>query len=388
MALILLVGSGLMLRSLATLHDTDVGYEAGNVLTARVAPPVEDYPDRESWVRFYETLETRLAAEPGVRSAASMLLVPLAQRSWELLLQPEGEAWAADEGESVLYNIVSPSWFETMGVPVIHGRGFDVADRNDTPLVTIIDQTLADRFWPGADPIGRRITFEWSVDEAGDSVPTYRTVVGVVPNVRHYDMREPSRIQVYVPLGQSLRTWGSGLFVAVRTNRDAAAFAPALRSVVAGVNHNAPLYQVATLKGYVSDNLANDTALGGLLTIFGAIALGLAAIGVFGVMSLIVTQRTREIGVRLAIGARPPQVISMVLGRTFALAGAGAVIGLFAAAALARLLGSLLYELDPLSPAVYGAASLFLLAVSAAAALVPATRAARIDPMKTLREET
>jgi putative ABC transport system permease protein len=387
LAIVLLVGSGLMIASLSNLRNTDIGYDARSVLTARIALAREAYPDRERWRAFHESLQARLEAESGVRGAAVSLLVPLASRSWERLVQPEGEVFDVDGGESVLYNIVSPSWFETLGVPVLRGRAFDERDHNESPPVTIIDESMADLFWPDRDPIGRRITFEFTVDAAGDTLPTWRTVVGVVPNVRHYEMRAPSRVQAYVPLAQTLNTWGSSLYAVVRTTSDAAAFTPVLRRIIADADRNVPMSDVATLEAYKSADMSGDTALSGLLTIFGGVALGLAAIGVFGVMSLLVAQRTREIGVRLAIGARPPQVLGMVLGRTLALAGAGVAFGLVAAGALSRVLTAFLYDLSPLNPVVYAGAAAFLLAVAAGAALIPAMRAARIDPMRTLREE-
>jgi ABC-type antimicrobial peptide transport system permease subunit len=177
------------------------------------------------------------------------------------------------------------------------------------------------------------------------------------------------------------------LYATIRAAGDAADFAPRLRAIVADIDRNVPVYDVSTLDAYMADDMAGDTALGGLLAIFGALALGLAAIGVFGVMSLTVALRTREIGVRLAIGARPPQVLAMVLARTLTLTGLGVIVGLVMAGGLSGLLRSFLYDLSPLDPAVYGAGGLFLLAVAAAAALLPALRAARIDPMRTLREE-
>jgi predicted permease len=387
LAIVLLVGSGLMIASLSKLRNADIGYDGRNVLTARISLPREAYPDRDRWLGFHESLQVRLESASGVRGAAISLLVPLASRSWEQLVQPEGEVFEVDGGESVLYNIVSPSWFETLGVPVLRGRNFDERDCNDSPPVTIIDESMAELFWPGQDPTGKRITFESTVDATGDTLPVWRTVVGVVPNVRHYEMREPSRVQAYVPLAQTLNTWGTSLYATVRTTTDAAAFTPALRRIIADIDRNVPMYDVSTLEAYQSEDMSGDTALGGLLTIFGCLALGLAAIGVFGVMSLLVAQRTREIGVRLAIGARPPQVLAMVLGRTLALAGAGVAIGLVAAGGLSRVLTAFLYDLSPLNPVVYAGAGAFLLTVAAGAALLPAVRAARIDPMRTLREE-
>jgi ABC-type antimicrobial peptide transport system permease subunit len=210
----------------------------------------------------------------------------------------------------------------------------------------------------------------------------------VVRNVRHYEVRSPSRIQAYVPMRQSLRNWGTSLFIAVRTTAGADEFGGRLRSIVQDIDRNAPVGEVRSLDSYIGDDLAEERALGGLLSAFGLLALGLAGVGVFGVMSLLVGARLPEIGVRLAMGALPMQVLRMVVGRTLLLAGAGTAIGLLAAGGLSGLMRAFLYETGPLDARVYAGSAAFLLVVAACAALAPALRAARVDPVSILRRET
>jgi len=389
LALVLVVGSGLMLATLNRLRTTDAGFDAAHLITARVTPSLVANPSRERWLGFYDGVLERLQAETGVQSAAAMLLVPLARRSWERLVQPEGVPFDPREGESVLYNVVTTDYFRTLDVAVVRGREFNDRDTNESPPVTIIDDTMAEMFWPGEDPIGKRIAFEQAETSTPDNpVPVYRTVVGVVRNVRHYELRSAARMQAYVSFHQALRHWGSALFVAVRTRPGAGEFAERLRSIVHDVDRNAPVAAIRSVESYIADDLAEERALGGLLSAFGLLALGLAGVGVFGVMSLLVGARLPEIGLRMAVGARPVQVLRMVLGRTLLLAGAGAVLGLVAAASLSRLMRAFLYQIGPLDLRVYAGSAAFLLVIAGGAALAPALRAARVDPVSTLRQET
>jgi len=385
-AMVLAVGAGLVVSSLRRLEATDAGFNARNVLTARVRGP-RAAPDAARWRGFYDEILQRVRAQPGVLDAAATLIVPLANRSWELLVQPEGQPFDGHTGESVLYNIVSPEYFSTMALPILRGRNFDDGDRDGGVPVAIIDETMAAKFWPGEDAIGKRIAFEEAeTSTESNPVGVYRTVVGVVPNVRHYDLRHASRIQVWVPLNQSLRIWGTSLFVALRTAGDPAAFAKPLQDIVQSIDRDVPLSDVRTIRQYVSSDLEPDRALTVLLSAFGGLALGLAAVGVFGVMTLVVAMRTREIGVRLAIGARPRQIMRLVLGRTLLLASTGTVLGLAAAMALSRLLASFLYEISPLDARIYIAAAACLIGMAGSAALLPALRATRIDPVRTLQD--
>jgi putative ABC transport system permease protein len=386
LALVLTVGASLMIRSLSRLHSTDAGFATDHIIMGRVSVP-RSADTREKWIAWYESLAERMRAEPGVRNAAATLLVPLGDRSWELLVLPEGEPYDPRGGESVLFDMATPEYFGTFAIPILKGRNFTAMDRNGSSPVAIIDETMAAKFWPGEDPIGKRIT----VDQAEGStpehpVPVYRTVIGVAPNIRHYDLRSQSRIQVWIPVSQSLREWGTSLSIAVRTTGDPSSFAGRFREIVQSIDRDVPISGVSTMDAYVAYDLRTDRAMRGVLGTFGGLALGLAAIGVFGVMSLIVAMRTREIGVRVAIGAEPGRIVRLVLGRTMFLSALGTAIGLAAAAALSGLLGSFLYEVSPLEPGVYAVASLALLVLTMLASLVPALRATRIDPVTALQD--
>jgi putative ABC transport system permease protein len=383
LALVLLVGAGLMVRSLERLSRVDKGFEAGGVLTGAVAISDARYPDRERWRAFYAQLRDEAAELPGVRAAGLALLLPLSNRSWELRIHPAGVPVLRETGQSVLYNVVSPEYFDVLRVPILRGRAFQQADREGGDPVAIIDETMAERFWPGADPIGQQVTFE--SDSAG--APLYRTVVGVAANVRHYELAEPSRIQVYVPFAQTGSRWGMGLRLVLRTDGEPATLVTPLREVVTRLDPEAPLSSTRPLDEFVAGALAADRAMTRVLAAFGAGALALAALGIFGVMSYAVTRRTREIGIRMALGAARGDVLRWVGGRTLRLTLGGVAIGLGAAVALTRLLRRMLFEVSPLDPVILGGVTVVLTAVALLAAYLPARRATRVDPVAALNTE-
>jgi putative ABC transport system permease protein len=289
----------------------------------------------------------------------------------------------------VLYNIVSVDYFRAMGIPLLKGRGFTEADRDGAPPVAVIDEIMANKFWPGQDPIGRRVTWEvaeGSTHDAG-ATPVYRTVVGVVQNVRHYELASPSRIQVYVPLHQTLRTSGTSLHIILKADVDPASLVAPLRRELAALDRDVPLVAVQPLNSYVDGDLAGNRVMSVLLATFGGVALLLAGVGVFGLVSYTVAQRSREIGIRMALGADAGQVLSWIGRSGWGLAAAGVAIGVLAAAGLTRLLGTMLYEVSPLDPAVYAGLAALLIVVALLAAYLPARRAARTDPAAVLKQE-
>jgi putative ABC transport system permease protein len=386
LALVLLVGAGLMLKSLDRLLNVDKGFEESNVLTAAVAAPSGGFADAERWRRFYADVETRARALPGVRSASLQLLLPLSERSWELRIHPEGVPPTRETGQSVLYNIVTPSYFETFGVPLVRGREFGEGDREGASLVAIIDETMARQFWPGQDPIGKRVTFETETEDRS-SAPVYRTVIGVARNVRHYELMTPSRIQVYVPVEQAGRRWGNTLRLALKTQGPPERLAPELRAMLAGIDPDITLWQVQSLEGYVGRATARSRAMTRVLAAFAAAALGLSALGLFGVMSYAVRRRVREIGIRIALGAAPGDVRRWVGLRAARLTAVGLVAGVLGAVALTRLLSTALFEVSPLDPMTYVWVSVILVATSLLAAWLPTRRAMRVDPVRVMRDE-
>jgi len=383
LALVLLAGAGLMVRSLDRLRHVDKGFDAAGVLTAEVPASPMRYPTPEQWRGFYTRLRDEAIAVPGVRSAAVALLLPLGGRSWELRIHPAGVPVTRETGQSVLFNVVSPEYFDALGVPLLEGRGFSEADREGGDPVAIVDETMAAQFWPEDDPIGRQVTFE--TDSAG--TPLYRTVVGVAANVRHYELEAPSRIQVYVPLAQSGRRWGMSLRLVLKAGGEPTALVVPLRRIVTRLDPDAPLADVRPLDAFVGDALAANRAMTRVLTAFGAGALALAALGIFGVMSYAVSRRTREIGIRIALGARNADVFAWVGRRALRLTLLGIGLGLLAALGVTRVLRGMLFEVSPLDPAILVATTVGLAGVAMLAAYLPARRATRVDPVTVLNAE-
>jgi predicted permease len=385
LALILMVGAGLTLKSLDRLVRVEKGFDERGVLTGAISATAERVTTADQWRRYYEELRERMAALPEVRSSSAMLLLPLAGRSWELRVHPEGIPVERATGQSVLFNIVSPEYFETIGLPLVKGRGFTLADREGALPVAIIDESMASRFWPGDDPLGKRITLQET--QGTPPVPLYRTVVGVVKNLRHYELVTPSRIQAYVPLDQAGQRYGMTLRVALRTGGDPRRLELPLRSALSDLDPGASFYQVRSLEEYMDRATAGSRALTRLLTGFGAAALGLAGLGIFGVVSYSVARRTREIGIRMALGADARRVLRWVGAGTLPLILLGVAIGTAMAIGLSRLLRRALFEVSPLDlPTFVGGCAILILAALLATWL-PARRASRIDPARVMREE-
>ena len=382
LAVVVVVGAGLMVTSLDRLAHVDKGFQDAGVLTAAVGAGSRG-DSATPWRAFYGELRDRAALLPGVQAAALTMLVPLSHRAWELRVHPAGVPVLDETGQSVLYNVVSPEYFTVFGIPLVRGRGFVPSDRNGAPLVTIVDETLAQRFWPGADPIGQQVTFE--KDSAG--VPLYRTVVGVARNVRHYTLREPSRIQVYVPALQTAKRCCMTLRLALKTSVPPAQMVGPLRALVLQLSPESPVTQVESLTEYVDRSLATPRAMTRVLAAFACVALGLAALGVFGLVSFDVSRRMREIGIRVALGSSAAGVVTWVVRRALGPALVGVSVGLVAAGFLTRVLKSLLFEVSPLSLPVYGAAAASLGAIAILAALLPARRATQVNPVMILNDE-
>jgi putative ABC transport system permease protein len=386
---VLLIGAGLMVQSLRSLQNVDKGFDASNVLTAEVSLPRIRYDDQDAAWQFFEELLGRVQSLPGVRSASLTQIVPLEGNSWERGIIPEGVADVQENYQSVLFHMVTPGHFATFGIPILRGRGFTDADRAGSgELVAVIDETMAEKFWPGEDPIGKRVTFE-SAPGSDPENPEhlYRTVIGVVRNVRHYELENPSRIQVYVPMAQSGESWTTAMTVAVKTSGDPTALVEPIRRELSRLDPEVPLDEIQTMEGYVKEAMSDTRLVSGLLTIFSLLALFLSAIGLFGVISYSVIQRVREIGIRMALGARASDVLRMVSAQGLILTLAGLLIGLIGALALTRLMTGLLYGVEPLDPVTYAAVSAFLVTVAISAIYLPARRATRVDPATILREE-
>lgn len=388
LATVLLVGAALTVETARSLARVETGFRADAVLTARFPLPRTDYPEKASWHAFYDRLLDRSRTIPGVSSAALTLLVPLENRNYEVGVRPEAGEAPVDERDSGLYNVVSPGYFETLGIRLVRGRTFDEGDRDDGEPVVIVDESLAARYWPGEDPVGKRITFETAPGSTHeDPVPLYRRVVGVVESVRHYTLEEPSRIQLYVPFDQTLRSWGMDLNLALRADGDPRDAVPAIRAVVVGLDADVPLHQVRTLEARVDEHLSEPRALAVLLAAFGLVAVLLAAVGIFGIVSYAVVQRTREIGIRRALGARGAAVVRRFAGEGLAVTGAGLAGGLAGAALASRFLEGFLFGVEPVDPALYAGIALLVAVLTLGAVAIPAGRSARVDPAEVLRHD-
>jgi len=391
LSLVLLVGSGLLLRSLHNMTSVDKGFVDQGVVTARLSQPRGAFATTADWLSFYDDLVARLDASPEVARTALSLLVPLSDRSWERRVVPEDAPFEPDAAPSVLFNVVSPAYFDVMGIPLERGRPFTTADDADAPPAVVIDGTMAARFWPDQDPIGKRITLmEPAGDDDRPDAPdevVWRTVVGVVPNVRHYELTSASRVEAYVPMRQAFRASGVSLTVLAKARGEAGILPGLLRRAVANLRPDIPIADLRPLTGYVDDQLGPSRALGATTSLFAVVALLLAALGIFGVLSLAVARRAPEIGVRMAVGASPGDVLRMVVARGLALTAVGILVGATGAALAGRALEAFLFDVRPWDGSVYGVVAVLLSAVAVTAATAPALRASRTSPVEVLREE-
>ena len=376
LSLVLLVGAGLLLRSAVALQHAELGFRPDHVLTAEFRLPPAKYPEARAIAAFFRQSLERLRAVPGIESAALVRAVPFSGNGGSTTYRVEGQPEPPKGREPVAQlNIVSTGYFRTMGIPQLEGRDFEEQDTADVPSVAVVNDTMARQLWPGLDPIGRRVRLR----DAG-----WVTVVGVVGDVRHSGPSEPTQPQVYTTHEQDARIFAC---VVARTAGDPMAMAAPMRAAIWSVDKDQPVWKVRAMEELVAGSRGTARALSLLVGVFAAVALGLAGVGIYGVMAYAVSQRTREIGIRMALGAASGRVLRLVVGRALALTGVAIVIGAIGATALARLLGTLLFGVGPADPLTFAAAAVALGTVGALAAYLPARRAARIDPVRALAEE-
>ncbi len=379
LAVMLVTGAGLLIKSFWRLVRVDPGFRVENVVSATLAPPEFRYADDASRRVFYDRLLERLRALPGVSAAAVASGLPFAGDNWGTVFVIEGHPDPAATGDWPWADagaVVSPGWLDAMGVPVVQGRGFAETDDGRAPGVVIVGRALAERYWPGQDPVGRRIRFP------GDE--GWRTVVGVAGDVKWNQLTEAGSGALYVPLAQGEL---GPMRLVVRSAADPAAVADELRAVVASVDRDTPVSDVRTAEQLVSASVAGPRFTMLLLSLFALVALALGAIGIFGVVSHATGQRRREIGLRVALGATPGDVRRLVVRQGATLTLAGLALGLVAALAVTRILAGLLHGVRPTDPGVLGGSIVLLAAVALGAAYLPARRATRVDPVEALRAE-
>ncbi len=379
LALVLLIGATLMMRSFLYLRDLHPGFDTVTQVTTRLYLSADRFPGTASRVAFFRAALERLTNTPGVEAAAAINYLPLSGNNSGSNFQIEGQPVAPGEQPMASWRPITRDYFRTFGMQAPRGRTFTDAEVFDTTArVAIINQAMADRFWPNQDPLGRR----FSTGLVGES--EFLTVVGVVPTVKLASFDRPIENQFYVPY--AVGPWRTMSLVA-RVRGDPAAFAPTLRRAVADVDPNLPLFEVQTMTEVARLSYWDKRLYGILFASFAVIALILAAVGVYGVMSYAVSQRTHEIGVRVALGAQLRDVLSMVVRRGVVLTVLGLAIGLVGAFLVTRVLAGVLFGVSPTDPASYIGISLVLFAVGLVASYVPARRAARVEPAVALRYE-
>jgi putative ABC transport system permease protein len=381
LALVLLASAGLLVESFLRLQKVPAGFDPSNVTTARVALPETNYGKPQQAGDFYKKLLDRLAALPGVQSVAAAWWIPLSGSEIGFNVDVEERPMAAGQQPIAEVNVVTPDYFRTVHVPIRRGRAFtDRDDRNATP-VAIITEGFAKQFFPGEDPIGKRIIPNGSVDSGK---PPVREIVGVVADMHLISLRLPPKPQIYVPHQQfAIQT----MSIFVRSQMVEAALMGTLRRAVNEIDKDIPVYRVRTLPDYLSQSIAQPRLNAMLVGLFALIALLLAAAGIFGVMSYSVTQRTQEIGIRLALGAQRYDVLRLVVLQGMRFVGAGIVLGLIGAFICTRLLQSLLFGIGATDLRTMFAVTVILTAVAFIACLLPARRATLVDPVRALRAE-
>ena len=382
MAVILLTGSGLMMRSFVGLLRIDPGFEAGDVLTLRTVASAGNYPDPESVVLFYEQLLDRVREIPGVTSAGAARLLPLASTMGDSFFRPVGYLPAPNESTQGDWQWATPGYFETMGIPLLEGRTFDERDRRDGRAVVMINEALARRYWGDESALGRAVLANGAADTA--------VVVGVVGNLRHNGITGEVKERYYLPhaqVNESMTGTMRGMTLTVGTDGNPRTLIEAVRAEVRALDPSMPVSQVQTLDEVLSTSLAQPRFGVVLLGAFAALALGLAVVGIYGVLAYTVSRRTGEIGIRLALGARTGQVVGLVVRQGFGAALAGVLVGTLVAWALADLVSGLLYGVAAQDPATFVTVPALLLAVALLACWLPAARATRVRPAMALRSE-
>jgi putative ABC transport system permease protein len=380
LALALLVGAGLLMRSFWEVQKVNPGFAPQNLLTMSVGLPQAKYPEPAQRDQFYRQLLDGVRALPGVVSAGAVSILPMSgtNSSGSFRIEgrqiaqgesmPHGDRWAATDG-----------YFATMKIPLRRGRFFDERDRMDSQPVALIDETMARKYWPNEEPLGKRISYQ-----GGAQNPIWREIVGIVGHAKHRGLEGESRVQYYIPHAQMQ---SASMFLAVRTAGEPAQLTGAVRGAIRGLDRDLPVFNVKVMEQLVADSMAQRRFALTLLGLFAGVALLLAAVGLYGVLSYSVRQRSHEIGIRLALGARAADVVRMVVRQGMMMAAIGVAAGLVLAFVLTRWMGRLLFEVKATDPLTFAVIALVLLLVALLACFVPARRATKVDPIIALRYE-
>jgi len=379
MSFILLVGAGLLIKSFLHLREVRPGFKTDKLLTMRVSVPPGKYRENEARIQFFQQAINRIQSLPGVQSAGMVLSLPLGGDTfnvWRGYIR-EGRPATPEESDNAAYLATTPDYFRTLQVPLIAGRAFTDRDTDNTAKVVIVNETMARRLWPGQSPIGKHLTI-WR----DEKFP--REIVGVVGETKRSLDNDPSQ-QMYVPYAQDA-SWSSMSFV-IRTSGDPASTSPAVRNEIRSLDKGAPVFNVRTMNDLLATSVAPRRTPMLLLSAFAAAALLLAMIGIYGVTAYYVTQRTQEIGIRMALGAQMSDVLKLVLRGGMTLAAIGIAVGLAGAFALTRWMTSLLFGVKPTDALTFTAVAVCLLVTALLACYLPARRATKVDPLVALRYE-
>ncbi|HJR64237.1 MAG TPA: ABC transporter permease [Gemmatimonadaceae bacterium] len=385
LALVLLTGAGLLVQSFARLVRVDPGFRAENVLAVPVNLPARRYTEVPRVIEFYRNLQDRVDALPASSAVGAVAFLPLASGRGDLNFEIDGRP--VPEGATsprADWQVVTPGYFGAMGMRLLRGRTLTESDDERAPGAVVITESLARRYWPGEDPIGVRFKL------GGEAGPGWVTIVGIVGDVRYQSLGAEPQPEMYLAHAQ-FRFWHGGtilraMTLVVRSESDPTRLSGAIRREIRALDPNLPVGTITTMEQVRAESVASSRFVMLLLSIFSGVALAIAAVGIYGVMAYAVAQRTKEIGVRLALGATPGGVMRMVIGQGLVLAAAGVAVGLIAALWLTRLIAGLLFDVSPTDPATIAGVSLMLMAVAFVACYMPARRATRIDPVSAMRE--
>jgi putative ABC transport system permease protein len=383
LAVMLLAGAGLLLRSFMKLQAVDPGFKVGPALTFDLTLPDARYKDDETRLAFFDRLLPRLRALPGVRSASSVMGLPLSGLDFIISFEVKGRPPVPPAQEPAMQvRVATPDYFSTIGIPLKRGRLFTGDDTAGSPRVALITESAARQYFPNEDPIGKTITLGWR--RRASKAPAGGEVVGIVGDVKDAGLNEPNPPQIFLPY----RQWPVGsMTMILETGVPPTSLTDAVRAEVYAVDSSLPVSNVSTLDAIVAKSISQQRFYMLLLTIFASVALALAAIGIFGVLSYAVSQRTREIGIRMALGAQARSVVRLIVRQALLLVACGVAAGLALGLLLSQTMTKMLFDIQPTDPATYAVVSAVLAAVALVASYVPARRATRVDPIVALRSE-